>query len=258
MLRIVNLSGLVCGAFHINKHPFSIVAVDGIPVKPRIAHTIAICAGQRFDVVVEGDRNRTNYIAKMETDVLQGSLPSNETRSVIGEVSPNEPDNSDAPVEGSPPAEGVFNGSRPQPPGRSGPPSGRPSGGPSDITPDWNPRDIFDDATLIPLDEEPLLGPVDVRINVRTNKVYYPGIGSRIGLGRQPWIQPKVPSLLTALTTGKNALDPATYGPGVDPHVVRHKDIVDIYMENPEEFPHPMHLHVGSPVKAGRSVMLTI
>lgn len=105
------------------------------------------------------------------------------------------------------------------------------------------PKIELDDMTLKPLDDTPLLKPVGQHINLRKNQTYYDGIGTRIGSGNHPWIAPKIPTLYTALSTGEHAHDPATYGPGVDPWVLKHNEVCQIYMENPEEWPHPMHLH---------------
>lgn len=164
--------------------------------------------------------------------MLTGTIPSNETRSLIGEIG----------LEGTSPGTNT---------------SGIPSqfGGynesgvsyvPSTLNFNWTARGILDDATLHALDNEPLFKNVNKRINFRTNQVYYEGIGTRIYMASQPWIEPRVPSLHSALTTGRLALRNTTYGPGVNPYILRHNDVVEIYMENPQIWPHPMHLHVST------------
>ena len=73
----------------------------------------------------------------------------------------------------------------------------------------------------------------------------------RTPLNSQPWVPPQVPSLYTALTTG--SMDPATYGPGINPWVVKSGQIVQIHMRNPHMYPHPMHLHGHTFALAGQA-----
>jgi iron transport multicopper oxidase len=234
LVRVVSLAGLVCGQFHIANHTLTVVAIDGEHVHPAVTDTIAICAGQSYDFIVVGNHyeRAANYIFKMTTDMLTGNIPSNQTRSLIGNITLDS--NSSIPANIS--ANGSFTGPYD---------SKGVSYTPTILNFNWTARGILDDATLVPLDNEPLFKNVNRRINFRTNQVYYEGIGTRTSIGIQPYTEPKVPSLQTAFTTGELALDWTTYGPGVSPYVVRHNDIVEIYMENPQIWPHPMHLHVS-------------
>ncbi|KAJ4299020.1 hypothetical protein N0V90_004264 [Kalmusia sp. IMI 367209] len=214
LVRIVSFAGLVCGQFHIANHTLTVVAVDGEPVHPAVTDTIAICAGQSYDVIVVGNSDYgagANYILKMATDMLTGPIPSDETRALIGDIALEDSDTATTSLT----------------------PSGIPSGIPTNVTGNfggynstgvsfvpsllnfnWTAEGILDDATLVALDDEPLFKNVTKRINLRTNQVYYEGIGTRTAIGIQPWTQPRVPSLLSAFTTGRNALERTTYGPG--------------------------------------------
>jgi iron transport multicopper oxidase len=49
--------------------------------------------------------------------------------------------------------------------------------------------------------------------------------------------------MFTALTTGSSALDPAVYGPGVNPYVIRTGQVVQIVVENDDDTAHPIHFH---------------
>jgi iron transport multicopper oxidase len=113
------------------------------------------------------------------------------------------------------------------------------------LTVNWTPASTFDDFSAQPLDGQKLLSPVDNKIELATNQTYFPNIGTRISMNSQPWVPAKVPSLYTALTTGNNALDPATYGVGVEPHILKSGQVVQIHNQNTHPYPHPMHLHVG-------------
>ncbi|PVH95647.1 Ferroxidase [Periconia macrospinosa] len=228
LLRIVNMAALTCGTFHLENHNLTVVAIDGRPVVPKNASTILLCAGQRYDAIVVGQNapnTSTQYIAKMEKDMLtNGTAPPDEKLSVIGGISYKR-NGTSVPINPQ------FT---------------------KLLGPWWNPSKVLDDTTLIPRDREPLLKGVTKRINWSTKQVYYEGIGTRIAVGEQPWTEPKVPSLLTALSTGKSALEPSTYGKGVAPEITRLNDIVEIYMENSQPWPHPMHLHGHTFQIAGR------
>jgi iron transport multicopper oxidase len=157
---------------------------------------------------------QANYIVKMTTDMLTGNIPSESARTVIGKL--------------------IYSL----------------IGSLIDMITDlltlsWQPASTFDDFSAAPLDGQKLLSPVDNKIELATNQTYFANIGTRIGMGPQPWVPAKVPSLYTALTTGSNALDPATYGVGVDPHVVKSGQVVQIHYQNTHPYPHPMHLHVS-------------
>ncbi|KAF2641185.1 laccase-2 precursor [Massarina eburnea CBS 473.64] len=219
LLRIVNMAALACGEFHIEGHVLSVVAVDGQPVHPKDANVILVCAGQRYDVVVVGKEaplSSVQYIVKMSTDMLTGQAPLDDNIIVVGNLTY------------------VRNGVRlPINPSFT-----------KLLGASWTASSVLDDTTLIPLDNQPLLTGVTKRVNFRTNQTYYEGIGTRIGVSDQPYIKPKVPALLMAISTGRNAWDPSTYGPGASPQITKLDDVVQIYMENPQAFPHPMHLHV--------------
>ncbi len=54
-------------------------------------------------------------------------------------------------------------------------------------------------------------------------------------LGETPYIGQKVPTLFTALSTGKAATNPIVYGETVNPHVLDKGDIVQITVNNLDE-----------------------
>jgi iron transport multicopper oxidase len=228
LIRVVNIGGLACGQFHIQDHTLQVVEMDGVQTQPKDADTIVVCAGQSYGVVVQGKilpLGGAHYIVKMATDMLTGNFPSEGQRTVIGKL--------------------VYTL----------------LGSLLDIitdilTIDWTPAGQLDDFSLQPLDGQKLLFPVDNKIELATNQTYFPNIGTRTGLGPQPWVSPKVPSLYTAISTGKDATDPATYGPGTNPWVLKSGQVVQINYQNPHPFPHPMHLHVSHPTTTKITIIL--
>lgn len=206
--------------FHIDDYSLSVVAVDGVPVVATSTDSINVCAGQSYDVVVTG-RSVTDkvpsYIVKMSTDMLTGSPPPAEKMIVIGQA--NQQDGNKPSTD----------------PGYS-----------------WSPSNVLDDFNLVPLDGQKLLTNPTNKIHFATNQSYFPGIGTRIAVGDQPYVEPKVPSLFTALTTGNASTQSSTYGPGTVPQILKKDEVVQIYMENSQPYPHPMHLHGHDFQVAGR------
>lgn len=99
----------------------------------------------------------------------------------------------------------------------------------------------IDDITIENAIDQQLLTPVthDIALPVSYTGAYE----RRINLGNGTYITPKVPTLYTALTTGKNASNPAVYGFGINPYVISSGDIVQIVVTNDDDMEHPMHLH---------------
>lgn len=215
LLRIANIGGLACGQFHIEGYTLSVVEADGVQMQPQNADTILICAGQTYGVVVQGKSlplGGANYIVKLTTDMFTRPAPPANQITIIGNLVYDLLSSLLTTITNI-------------------------------LNLNWAPASVFDDFTLKPLDGQKLLSPVGNKIDLATNQTYYSGIGTRTKIGGQPWIEPKVPSLFTALTTGSAATDPATYGPGADPWIVQSGQVVQIYHQNPHPYPHPMHLH---------------
>lgn len=112
-----------------------------------------------------------------------------------------------------------------------------------------NTGDLSSDFNLVPVDEEPLLEPVDHTITMEVNNLNIDNVGYRITQGPDPYISQRTPSLYTALSTGFNATDPEIYGQ-VNPYVVNAGDVVqlvvnsnDLVTANNSGRGHPMHLH---------------
>ncbi|KAI4605821.1 hypothetical protein J4E83_010484 [Alternaria metachromatica] len=224
LLRIVNTAAVACARFHIANYTLSVVEIDGVQTQPQEAETIIICAGQSYGVVVQGKKDpkgSSNWIAQMMTDMLTNGAPSAEERTVIGEVVYDDifGEIDDIIDSISDEIDGIL------------------------LDDEWTPppQTILNDFTMKPLDGQRLMGPVDNHIEFTTNQTYFEGVGTRTPLNAQPWVPPQVPTLYTALTTG--SMDPATYGPGINPWVIKSGEIVQIVMHNPHMYPHPMHLH---------------
>lgn len=100
---------------------------------------------------------------------------------------------------------------------------------------------FFDDLDYVPLDGEPLLGPVDHQIILNTNSDNVTGI-SRFTVNNYTYLNQKVPSFYSAITTGHQSSDPEIYGQ-VNPIVLKHGEIVEIVINNLNTNLHPWHMH---------------
>lgn len=221
LLRIVNMGAVACGAFHIDNYTLSVVEIDGVQMVPKDTDRIILCAGQSYGVVVKGQddpKYTSKWYAEMETEMFTKDPPPKEETYVSGKLSYDMMDDMKSSMQ--------------------------------EMKEDM--KDMYsmvgraalatlDDFTMKPLDGQQLLGPAENRIDFTFNQTYFNGVGSRAPMNAEPWVPPKVPTLYTAMTT--RSKDPATYGPGVNPWIVKYGEVVQIHMNNPHPYPHPMHLH---------------
>lgn len=56
-------------------------------------------------------------------------------------------------------------------------------------------------------------------------------------------MQPKVPTLFTALTTGASANNPVIYGVNVNAFVLKKNQVIEIVLNSDDPGKHPFHLH---------------
>jgi len=216
LIRMVNVAAFFAHKISFEDHEMTIVAVDGQPVKATTATVISIASGQRYDVLITSKSKPTRNYAI--TSVMEGtSLQANGILSYCKCFS--------NPL----PLKAVVE------------------------TP-------IDDAMLQNALGMELLNPVRRSI---TLPVSYKSVNGRryvtlsgslfeililithsvIIFGNHTYISPKVPTLYTALTTGKNALNPIVYGPAVNPYIIRSGEVVQIIVQNNDNSEHPMHLH---------------
>ncbi|EXJ87323.1 hypothetical protein A1O3_04282 [Capronia epimyces CBS 606.96] len=207
-LRIINMAAFAAQYFWIEGHTFRIIEVDGIYHEPAEASMLYLTAGQRYGVLLTTlNETDSNYaiVGSMDQDLFD-QIPPGLNPNVTSFL--------------------VYDESKPVP----------------------TPKEIesfepFDDMHLVPTDgEEPYEDPdLVVQLDVvmdnlgdGANYAFFSGI---------TYVQPKVPSLYTALTTGDLAADPTVYGVNTQPHVLGHNDIIEIVLNNRDDGKHPFHLH---------------
>ncbi|RDL38450.1 uncharacterized protein BP5553_02790 [Venustampulla echinocandica] len=101
----------------------------------------------------------------------------------------------------------------------------------------------FDDFTLVPFDKQPLFPEPDQTIT-------FDVIMDMLGDGKPyaffnniSYAAQKVPTLYTAMTAGKDAVNPLVYGEYSHSFVLEKDQIVEIVVNNHDSGKHPFHLH---------------
>ena len=101
----------------------------------------------------------------------------------------------------------------------------------------------FDDFTLEPYDEQPLLPEPDrtVELNVIMDNL---GDGANYAFFNNiSYKAPKVPTLYSVFSSGEEATNPAVYGEYTHPFVLEKDEVVQIVVNNLDSGRHPFHLH---------------
>ncbi|KAL3240129.1 ferroxidase FET5 [Nakaseomyces bracarensis] len=210
LLRIINMGLFVSQYLGIEDHVMTIVEVDGVYTKPNKTELIYIAAGQRMSVLVEAKvKSPQKNFAFMQIldetmlDMVDPELQLNVTNQVIY-------DNS-KPLA----AEIYYND--------------------LDLATNEFYLQPFEDISLFEKYDKQII--LDVRMKNLGDGVKYAFFNNIT------YVSPKVPSLTTALTSGKLAIDPRIYGDNINVFVLEPNEIVEIVLNNYDPGKHPFHLH---------------
>ncbi|KAJ2354539.1 ferroxidase fet3 [Coemansia erecta] len=204
-LRLLNIGSAFDFHFSISGHVMRIIEVDGVMVKERQSHGVTLGVGQRASVLVTA-LNTTDANYEFHADMYTDLI----------QMPRYNPLNFTGTVQYAP-------GARVH----------------RDTCGKWM---CVNDLDLEPLDKEPLLEPTTfVTLNA------YSGVFSdqtfRHSFNNITYRAPGVPTVLTALTAGKQALNPQIYGHQTNTYVLRHMDVVQVTIANHDYYSHPFHLH---------------
>ncbi|KAG5457489.1 MAG: Cupredoxin [Olpidium bornovanus] len=247
-VRIINMSALTMFYFLIDGHEMDVIEVDGVDVeKYRAEKGIPVSAAQRYSVLIT-TRNSTSQNFLMRAYADPGMIDQmdplleplmNSTATIVY--------NQSVPLSATDPvpliwdADGMF------------------------------PMDL-EDTVYRPLEVIPSNGPVkdENRIVLNVNfDLMTDGVGllydswRNVGVlpsltclffCRVSWLcahfpaaaqprDPKVPTLLTALTMGEDAANPVVYGRHTNAFVINHGEEIELVVNNWDEGTHPFHLH---------------
>ncbi|CAM6127142.1 unnamed protein product [Calypogeia fissa] len=212
LLRLLNIGAFVAQYFYIEGHDFTIVEIDGVYTEPTQADMLYIAVAQRYAILVT-TKNSTdqNYaIVTVADSVLLDNIPPELQLNSTNWLEYN---------AAAPHDQAIIT---------------------VDVASDLDP---FDDFTLVPYDQMPLLPEPDYEITVAVNmEILGNGDGYAL-LDSISYTAPKVPTLFSVLSSGNMSTNPKVYGDFTHSFVLNHNDVVQIVLNNNDGGSHPFHLH---------------
>ena len=207
-VRLINIAAFASQYFWIEDHDFRIVEVDGVWTEPAEVNMIYVTAAQRYGFLLT-TKNQTefNYAIHGAMDtVLFDTVPQTLDPNVTSYL--------------------IYNPSQPLP------------------TPRYDePLNPFDDFELVPLDGLKLFDDPDQVVLLDLKMDNLDNGANYAFLNDVTYVQPKVPSLYTALTTGEFASNSIIYGFNTNSFVLQYRQVIEIVLNNHDTGKHPFHLH---------------
>ncbi|KAK6875915.1 Iron transport multicopper oxidase FET3 [Candida tropicalis] len=209
LLRIANVGRFVTQYLWMEDHEFTVVEVDGVYVQPNTTNMLYITIAQRYGVLIttknSTDKNYAfmNKVDDTMLDVVPGDLQLNGTNYIVYNEDADMPDE-------------YFVDSI---------------------------DDYLDDFYLRPLSNTTLFDDADYTITV---DVQMDNLGDGINyafFNNISFTTPKVPPLLTVLSSGNESSNELIYGTNTNSFVLQGGETVDIVLNNLDTGHHPFHLH---------------
>lgn len=209
LLRIVNIGAFVSQYLYMEDHEFEVVEVDGIRVTPNVTDVLYITVAQRYTVLVKTKSETSkNYAFMQAVDETMLDAPGTLAHNVTNQI--------------------VYNSN-------------------ADRADQYYLEDEefgeLDDFFLQPLEKVPLYDDADYTISV---DVVMDNLGNGVNyafFNNITYTTPKVPTLHTVLSAGKNASNAEVYGSNTHTFVLKKDEVVDIVLNNNDTGRHPFHLH---------------
>jgi len=214
-LRIVNMGMFTSQYLYIEDHKFTVVEIDGVEVEPQETDSLYITVAQRYGVLVHTkktiDKNYrfVNIIDKEMLDIVPDDLELVSTNWI------------------------VYNEHKPLPKKLNFRKFEK-------TIEQINP---IDDFTLTPVAKYPLLPDPDyqIKLNFVMDNL---GDGVNYALfNNKTYVPPKVPTLMTVMSSGEYAVMPQIYGSNTNSYVLQKDEVVEIVLNNMDPGKHPFHLH---------------
>ncbi|KAI8932891.1 hypothetical protein NX059_010368 [Plenodomus lindquistii] len=208
LFRLVNMAAFAAQYVWFEEHTMRIVEVDGIYTEPTDANMLYLTAAQRYSVLVTA-KNDTNsnfaFVGSMDQDLFD-AIPDGLNPNVTGYL--------------------VYNDTKDKP-------------APKEI----DAFEPFDDFALVPFDKGTLLDRVDRSITLDMKMDNLNDGANYAFFNDVTYVQPKVPTLYSVLSTGANATNPVIYGSNTNAFVLAQNEVVEIVLNNNDPGKHPFHLH---------------
>lgn len=216
LLRIVNMGMFTSQYIYIEDHEFTIIEIDGIYVEPKTVDSIYITVAQRYTVILKTKNNNhkqnyrfINIIDKEMLDFVPIDLQLISTNWLVYDNKQILP--------------------KPLPYDEF-----------EDTVEKLNPIDDFE---LVPLDKLPLFPDPDYTIELNFTMG---NLGDGVGyafFNDISYTPPKVPTLMTVLSSGKYAHHQIIYGSNTNSFVLQKDEVIEIVLNNMDPGKHPFHLH---------------
>lgn len=209
LLRIANTGGFVSQYFWIEDHDMTVVEVDGVYVEKNTTSMLYITVAQRYSVLIHTKNDTSKNYAIMQKfddtmlDVIPNDLMLNATSYMMYDKDGEKPEQSYV----------------------------------DSID------DFLDDFYLTPLDKVELYEDPDYTITVDVVMDNLKNGVNYAFFNNLTFTAPKVPTLMTALSAGKDALNPLVYGTNTNAFVLKKDEIIEIVLNNNDTGTHPFHLH---------------
>ncbi|KAI8323256.1 hypothetical protein GQ54DRAFT_296830 [Martensiomyces pterosporus] len=207
-IRVVNMSTTEWFKFSLPGHKLRVIEADGIYSEPLEVDGLDLSPGQRYSALVtayDSDEYNYNYKVTLYADFVPNNAGMS-PRYYQGLVEYSK----DAPLK--------------------------------DVVVDETAMVYAKDIELSALDHEPEL-PVDRSIALSIGNNPYSNGLHLDHINNITYAQPLIPSLYTALTMGDLATNEEVYGPQTHAIVLNHNEVVELVISNPNDLPHPLHLH---------------
>lgn len=210
MVRIINIANFAAFFVTFDQHEMTIIEVDGVYTVAQKTDLIYLSDGQRMSVLITAKPNADKnfaFVGAMDPSMFD-SVPSTLNLNATGYL--------------------VYDTAKPLP-----------SKAPTFASYDGS---AFDDFDLVPYDKLALFKPVthQVVLNVASGVT---DNQNRFTINNITYTEPKVPSLYTALSVGKDATNPIVYGHAANAHVLKYFDTVEVVVNNFDTGGHPLHIH---------------
>ncbi|KAJ2712572.1 ferroxidase fet3 [Coemansia spiralis] len=204
-IRLLNIGSSFDFHFSMEGHHIRLIEVDGVMVKERKMHGVTVAVGQRASILVTA-RNTTNFNYVFHADMYTDLL----------QMPRYNPLNYTGVIEYSPMA---LTAREP--------------------CASWL---TVPDLDLVPLDGEPMLE-ADRQITLDAYSGVFSDQTFRHSFNNYSYVPPRVPTLLSALSLGRDANNSLVYGHQTNAHVLRHMEVVEVQINNHDYYSHPFHLH---------------
>ncbi|PIA18152.1 hypothetical protein COEREDRAFT_80075 [Coemansia reversa NRRL 1564] len=205
-IHLVSMMTMPLWEFTIDDHELQVIEVDGVLTKPKTVDVVRLAPAQRVSVLVTA-KSSANINYQYHITMFGDFLPA------IPGIFPS-----------------VFNGTVSY----------------NDQAPLFVTESIssgfLDEISMESLSYQPAFVP-DHSIYLNATVGFTTEGSPRESFNLITYAAPLVPAILSALTTGDMALNPITYGPQTNSHVLKFNEIIELLLWNADTLPHPLHLH---------------